>query len=655
MAGTITFDGLATGINTTELVDKLVVVESRPKILKEAEKVRLENQLSTWQEINSKLLSVQIAANDLSRLATWNTQTVRSGNEDVLTATAALGAPQGTYTVQVEALARNHQLATRANPAGGDAGYASEGALFGTGELKLTVGGVEHTLTLDATNNTLGGVAQAINGAKLGVTASVIYNGSGYQLLLASNKTGVENALSVDALGLDTTGTRSLDAWATVQEAADAQVSLGSGAGKITVSSASNTVSSLLQGITLNLKSAAPGTDVTVTVARSAESLTEKMQAFADAYNEAASYISQQFAYNPDKNVAGILMGDATLLGVQRALGQMLTHAVASGSAYGVLSSVGLTAGDGGTVSFNAARFAQAVEDDFEGVMRLFRSGGTSSHTQVSYTFSSGATKAGTYVVDVTAPATRALLIGTGAPSLTVTGANDELTLRIDGGAQVTVKLAQKTYASAQELAEELQGQINRLSSAKVSVSVDASGALGIQSERYGSGSRIAIVGGSAVTNTGSDGKLGFAVATASGTDVQGTINGEPATGTGQVLRGKAGNPNTEGLQVLAQLDAPGTATLTVTKGVFSRFDEYLSSLTDPISGALGRREESVNTSIRNLTLRIAEMEERLETRRLSLTAQFIRMEKAVSQFNSQGNYLTNALSGLSKSWSWNS
>lgn len=653
MAGTITFDGLATGINTTELVDKLVVVESRPKILKEAEKARLENQLSTWQEINSKLLSVQLAANDLSRLATWNTQTVRSGNEDVLSATAALGAPQGSYTVRVEALARNHQLATRANPAEGDAGYASEGALFGTGELKLTVGGVEHTLTLDATNNTLGGVAKAINGAKLGVTASVIYNGSGYQLLLASNKTGVENALFVDASGVDTTGTRSLDAWATVQEAADAQVSLGSGAGKITVSSASNTVTSLLQGITLNLKSAAPGTDVTVTVARSAESLTEKVQAFADAYNEAASYISQQFAYNADKNVAGILMGDSTLLGVQRSLGQMLTHSVASGSAYGVLSSVGLTAGDGGTLAFNAARFAQAVEDDFEGVMRLFRSGGTSSHTQVSYTFSSGATKEGAYLVDVTAPATRALLTGTGTPSLTITAANDELTLRIDGGAQLTVKLAQKTYASAQELAEELQGQINRLSNAKVAVSVDGSGALSLRSERYGSGSKIAITGGSAVTSGGAG--LGLALGTVSGTDVQGTINGEPATGTGQVLRGKAGNANTDGLQVLVQLEAPGTATLTVTKGVFSRFDEYLSSLTDPVTGALGRREESVNTSIRNLTTRITEMEERLETRRLSLTAQFIRMEKAVSQFNSQGNYLTNALSGLSKNWSWNS
>ena len=59
MPGTISFDGLATGINTTETVDKIIEVASRPKILKEAEKVRYENQRDSWQEINSKLLNLR--------------------------------------------------------------------------------------------------------------------------------------------------------------------------------------------------------------------------------------------------------------------------------------------------------------------------------------------------------------------------------------------------------------------------------------------------------------------------------------------------------------------------------------------------------------------------------------------------------------------
>lgn len=657
MAGTITFDGLATGINTTEMVDKLMDIESRPKILKEAEQERLKNQIETWQEINTNLLTVKLAANDLSRLSTWNTQAVRSSDENVLTATAAIGAPQGTYTVQVDQLARNHQIATPASPAGtpADPGYASSDSLFGTGELRITAGGTEHTFTLDTTNNTLSGVAQTVNQARIGVTASVVYNGSGYQLLLASNKTGVENAISVDASGVDTTGTRALDTWTTVQEAVDAQVSLGSGEGRITVTSASNTVSTLLQGITLNLKSAAPGSEVTVTVARDAEGLSEKVQAFVDAYNEANANISKQFSYNPDEDVAGILMGDSTLLGVQRALGSMLTRAVGTGSAYTVLSSVGITTGDDGNLSFDASKFAEAVQDDYDGVMQLFRNSGSSTHTRMSFTYATSKTKEGTYEVDVTAPATRAVLAGTSGPGLTITDQNDELTLAIDTGSLVTVSLAQGTYASAQELADEIRSKLGGATSASVTVGVDASGFLTLRSDRYGSASRVEIVGGDAVTNAGAEGSLGLQVGSVSGTDVEGTINGEPATGTGQVLKGDAGNENTDGLQVLVLLDAPGTGTLTVTKGVFSRFDEYLSDLTDPVLGAVGRREASLNTSLRNLADQISKMEERLAVRRERLMAQFTRMEKAVGELNSQGNYLSNALSGLSSNWKWNS
>ncbi|MDF1555043.1 MAG: flagellar filament capping protein FliD [Deferrisomatales bacterium] len=655
MPGTISFDGLATGIDTTSLVDQLVTVESRPKILKEAEKVRLENQLSSWQEINTRLLTVSVAANDLSRLATWNSQNVTSSDDSLLTATAALGAPQGTYTLQVDNLARAHQIATPTNPGGGDTGYTANDSLFGTGVLVITVGSTAHTLTLDADSGTLDGVAKAVNDAKIGVTASVIYNGSGYQLLFSADETGVENALSVDASGV-AGGEKALPAtpedWATVQAALDASISLGSGAGKITVTSATNTVDTLLQGVTIDLHGAAPGTDVTLTVARNAENLTEKVQTFVDAYNEASVYISEQFAYDPDKDVAGILMGDSALLGVQRSLSGLLQHAVDRGSDYKTLGSVGLKTTETGTLEFDAAVFSGAVQDDFDGVMRLFRNGGDSDHAKVSFVYANDDTRAGAYAVNVTAAATRGSAVGTAAAptSLTVsTGVNDEITLAVDGAAPVTVTLAAGTYASAQELATELQTRINEAIRGSVTVGFDAGGALQLTSNRYGSASRVALTGGNALA------ALNLAAATATtGTDVAGTINGEAATGTGQILKGNAGNANTDGLQILVQLDAPGTATLTVTKGVFSRFDEYLTDLTDPFTGAAGLREETLNTSIGNLRARIEEMEGRLDLRRERLLLQFQKMESAVSAFNSQGSFITNALGGLSNNWAWN-
>lgn len=654
MAGTISFDGLATGIKTSDTVDKLIAVESRPKILKEAEKVRVENQLATWREINSRLLTVKVAANDLSRLATWNTQTVASSREETLTATAALGAPEGTYTLRVEALAKAHQLATAATPTGvpPDPGYATADSRFGTGTLKVSVGTLEHSFTLNDTNNSLAGVAKAVNDARIGVSAAVVYNGSGYQLLLTSGKTGTENTLSIDASGVDVTGARALDSWTTVQGAQDAVVALGSGEHAIRVTSASNSVSTLLQGVTLNLKTADAGQDVTVSVSRNTSGLTEKVQAFVDAYNEAASYIKEQFAYDGDKKVAGILMGDATLLGVQRSLNSLLLRAVDRTSAFKSLSSVGVTLSDTGALGFNAAKFSDAASADFDGVMRLMRTGGDSTHTKISFVFAGAKAQAGTHSVDVTAPATRASAAGNTAAGLTVGAQNEDLTLAIDGRAAVTVKLKHGAY-TADTLAAEIQAKINAAGAAKVLVTA-ADGKLSITSERYGAGSRVQLTGGTALTNTGLGGNLGLGLGTATGTDVGGTIGGEPATGTGQILRGNAGNAKTDGLQVLAQADVPTTATVTVTKGLFSQLDEYLSGLTDPLSGASSLREEALTKSVASLQARMEEMDVRLTSRRESLLRQFLQMEKAVGQFNSQGNYLSNALSGLSNNWRWN-
>jgi flagellar hook-associated protein 2 len=499
-------------------------------------------------------------------------------------------------------------------------------------------------------------VAKAVNDADIGVMASVVYNGSGYQLMLASDETGVANALSVDASAL-VGGEKALPAapgdWATVQSALDATVTLGSGAGQISVTSPTNTVDSLLDGITLNLHSAAAGTEVTLSVARDTADLTEKVQTFVDAYNDTAGYISKQFAYDADEDVAGILTGDSALLRVQRSLNELLSRTVDRSSDYTSLSSVGLTTTETGALEFDASEFTEAIGDDFQDVMRLFRNGGDSTHSQVSFVYATGNTRAGEFVVDVTAAATRGTATGSAAApgSLTITEAsNDEITLSVDGASEVTVSLAAGTYSSAQELATEIQTRINEAILGSVTVGIDGSGAFAITSDRYGSASSVALNGGNAL----GDLNLSGATATA-GADVVGTINGEAATGTGQLLRGDSGNENTDGLQVLVELDAPATATLTVTKGVFSLFDERLSSLTDPFSGTVGLRESNLNSMIERTATRIEELEQRLVLRRERLLQQFVQMETAVGELNSQGNYLANTLAGLSANWNWNS
>ncbi len=649
--GTVTFDGLASGIDTASLVDQLMEVESRTKILKEAELLTVENQVTAWQEVNTYLLAIEMAATELSMLSTWNSMSVASSDATILTATSNLGAPEGTFTLEVEALATSHQIAT---PAGEDGGYTSVAAAFGVGELGITVGDTEHLVILDENDNSLEGVAQAINDADLGVTALIVFNGTGYQLMLAADETGLASTIAIDATNVDTSGARDLATWTTVQEAQDALVSLGSGEGRIQATSPTNTITELIQGFTLDLHSASPGTAVTLAVDRDTDDLAEKAQAFVDAYNEAASLISNQMAYDTEEDIAGILIGDTTLQRIQRSLSDTLLHVVESGSAYRTLSSVGITLGDDGLLEFDTEDFEEAVQSDFEGASRLFRSGGSSDTAGVSYVYSSANTQEGTYLLEVTEPATRAILTGTTAPTLSITEANDELTLAVDGGADVTVTLTSGVYQTPEELAAEIQAQVNAAVSGSVTVAIGADGALSIVSDRYGSASEVEIVGGDAVTNGGSGGNLGLTIGLATGTDVVGTLNGESATGNGQVLTGNAGNAgnaSTDGLQVLVTLESPGEATVTFTKGIFSLFDELLGGLTEPYTGSVGIRQDSLSTSVTTIEETIADMEVSLEEKRQRLYDQFLEMELAIQELNTQGDYLIQQIESLNANW----
>ncbi|GAB4257836.1 MAG: hypothetical protein Kow0092_05050 [Deferrisomatales bacterium] len=651
MPGTISFDGLATGINTTETVDQLIEVESRPKILKEAEKARLENQLATWQDINTKLLDLRTQAQSLWGADTWATLSATSSDENVLTASAGSGAQAGTYTLEVVQLARNHQLASQT--------YASSLSTVGTGTITVGAGSESATITVDATNNTLSGLAEAINRADVGVTASVIQTNEDadtpYRLFLVADDTGTDNAVTVSTSGVTVS-------FATeVQAAQDAQVKLGSGAGAITVTSASNEVTDLIPGVTVELAAADVGNPVTLTLSRDTAAVEETISSFVDAFNDAMSLIGEQFEFDTETNTGGILMGDRTLVRIQTRIQSLLLDSVATGGSYTSLAAVGFELDDEGTLSFDASAFQSAVDADYDAVEALFRTSGRTDHSKVRFVYAGiDAAEPGTsgYQVTVTRAAEQAsVTAGADVASLTVDPTNDGLTVAVDGQTAVDVALEQKTYADADALAAEIQGKLNAALPTGTAVTVTASGSrLAIASQKYGSASTVELLSGDALAN------LGFSAGdTDTGVDVAGTINGESATGSGKTLTGADGNATTDGVVLTVDLTpddlsaAGGSVTtdLYFAKGVGNRFDEYLMDLTTPLVGVIGGAQTALENSIATLSERIAEMEVRLEERREALLERFYRMETAVNDLTSQGNFLVNALSGLNNNWKW--
>ncbi len=178
--------GLGSGLNTDQTIEALIAVERKRLEPVQQEKVQRQLELESFNMVKGQLEKVQETSRSLASRATWEGKIVESSNEDVVKATATAGAKPGKYTMIVDKLALNHQIASQ--------GYDSQDAQVGTGRFHITVGeGTAINVTVDAANNTLTGLKDAINTATQEVQASIIKTGNRekpYQLVLTSQKTG---------------------------------------------------------------------------------------------------------------------------------------------------------------------------------------------------------------------------------------------------------------------------------------------------------------------------------------------------------------------------------------------------------------------------------------------------------------------------------
>ncbi|NVL89821.1 MAG: flagellar filament capping protein FliD [Desulfobacterales bacterium] len=202
-----------------------------------------------------------------------------------------------------------------------------------------------------------------------------------------------------------------------------------------------------------------------------------------------------------------------------------------------------------------------------------------------------------------------------------------------------------------------LAGGVTGRYSVGVTASKDASDHLVLTHDGYGSGASFT------VEVSGTD--LGLTDnATHQGVDVDGTINSEDATGSGQLLKGDApGEGETtsvEGLSVKvtltsAQLASQGEnqGNVKITMGVAELFDRVLYDITNEADGYLDYRLESMGDRIDDLEDNIEEMEARLNRKMETMINRFVYMELALAQIQNQSNWLAGQLNASWSGWSW--
>lgn len=474
----------------------------------------------------------------------------------------------GSHSVEIQTLAQSHKLKS--------ANFATTGTTVGSGTLTIQFGTYSggaftlnpdkaaQSITISPSNSSLSGIRDTINQANAGVTASIVNDGTGNRLVIASTDTGLSNALKITTIDADTNNTDNAGLSQLVYDASTGGTSnltetvAASNAtlviDGISISKASNKITDALEGVTLDLLKANPGTTTTLNLSRDTANIQSTVSSFVKAFNDLNKTIVDLSKYDANTKQASILTGDSTVRSIQTQLRNVISNPLTTaGGGLSLLSEVGISFQTDGTLKFDSTKLSSVLSDPTKDVSTLFASVGKTSDSLVSFVSAQSDTTNGKYSLNISRIATQGAAVGSTAAALTInTGINDKLDLTIDG-VSASVTLAAGTY-TATSLAAEIQSRINgvsAISSAGIKVTLsESAGSLTITSDRYGSASTVSITGG--------NGKLdlfGTPVET-SGVDVAGTINGITATGSGQTLTGAADSSGLI-LKITGELQAP--------------------------------------------------------------------------------------------------
>jgi len=348
----ITFGGLATGMDTGAIIEALMKIERQPIARLENDKNFYNSRLKAFSELETKFKGLMEKAEAIDTDNELNTPTASVGTEGYFTATASSTANLGSFQVEVIEMAQLQKDVS--------AGYTDKAAAeFGTGTISLTVGGTATDITIDSSNNSLEGIASAINDSDLGVTATIINDGTAnpYRLVLSGDT--VENSFSLDSSGLSG-GTYAAPTMSNTQLAQQAHIQVDN----IDIYSNTNTFEEAIQGVTLDILKKDPAVSTSLAISTDPDSTKEKIKEFSSAYNDVVNFISSQSEADWGN--------DASFRSVKRHLQDMLTTVQGGGSgSYSSLSELGFETQRDGTIQINDTILSDALENDFSGVISL--------------------------------------------------------------------------------------------------------------------------------------------------------------------------------------------------------------------------------------------------------------------------------------------
>lgn len=372
---TLSSIGIGSGIDANSIVSQLVALERKPIEQLKTEADRIDARLSSFGRVQAAIDTLRTASRTLVDSGTWSAATVSTSDATAVSATATAGATSGSYAVQVSTLAAAQLNATSA--------VASPTTTIGQGTLTIDIGrwadnlsgftpkaGTSSvTITIGPGEDTLEKIRDKINGTSgLAVRASIVNDATGSRLVMQSTASGAENGFRVqvndgdgvhdDASGLSRLSYDPENAAAVAtrpQPGRNAQATVNG----LPVESATNTLSGVIDGVSLTLGKTTTGT-VDLSVSRDTTAMRKSIDTFVGAYNDLVKLLRDQTRYDPTSKAAGTLQGDRAAVGLLGQLRGVLSGSSSASSAFARASDIGLQVQTDGTIKTTGSKLDAA-------------------------------------------------------------------------------------------------------------------------------------------------------------------------------------------------------------------------------------------------------------------------------------------------------
>jgi len=514
-------------------------------------------------------------------------------------------------------------------------------------------------VTLEAGDQSLQGIRDAINKANIGVQASIVSDGSAspYRLVLTSNKTGEKSSMKISLsgengaaadpalqalLGYDPGGVQGMKQTSAAQSA---KLDVNG----VAVTSDTNNISGAIQGVTLDVSQTGKSN---VTIAKDTNAVKTSVEAFVKAYNTLNSTMKSLTSYDPETKKGGPLVGDSTVRSVQTQLRGLLGAAVGEGKLT-TLGQIGIAFQKDGSLAVDSSKLNKAMTDNFSEIAGLFAAVGKASDANIKFNTSTAKTQPGSYAVNITEMASKGNVTSTAALAPTTTIApNTSWMVTLNqtdpetASRTATVKLNAGTY-TPEELSSMIRAAINGHSNFvengdTVETKIE-DGKLSLSSTRWGSASNLSI---ETMTGSSVDDVFGAGAEFKKGKDVAGTIGGAPATGNGQSLTAAVGS-KAEGLKIDVTDGVAGErGTISFTQGYAYQLNNLATSFMGK-EGLITNKADGLNVSIKAVDKERERFTARLEQTEKRYRAQFTSLDSMLASMQATSNYLTQQLAAL--------